>query len=75
MSPILIFPHHAEEKLVSAIDDLTAAVTQLTTDVQALIAAFQSSNDTSAIEAQTAALTTLDQEVVTANPPPAPPAG
>lgn len=50
---------------MAALDDLTAAVTQLSTDVQALIAKPTGTSDAQ-IEAVTASVQTLDAQVKTA---------
>ena len=49
---------------------LNAAIAQLQTDVNALVAAFQAASDQPAIDSATAAVDTIDSGVKAALPPP-----
>ena len=51
---------------MAAIDDLTAAVTKLNTDVDALIAAKATGVPAAQVEAQTQAIAAIDAKVVAA---------
>ena len=58
-----------QEKIMGDVSKLTAAVTKLSTDVDALLAA-QGASDQAAIDAQTTAVTAVDAKVVAATPAP-----
>lgn len=71
---LLISIRRMVKKNMADTTKLTAAVAQLGTDVSKLLAS--SANDQPAIDAATAAVTALDQQVVTSTPAaPAAPAG
>lgn len=59
---------------MAAIDDLNAAVSKLTTDVQTLISLHQAANQDPAITAATQNVTALDTQVESVVAPPPPPA-
>ena len=58
---------------MAAIDDLNAAVSKLTTDVQTLISLHQAANQDPAITAATQNVTALDAQVESVVAPPTPP--
>ena len=60
-----------ETQMSAATDALTAAVTQLGTDVDALIALQQAADQTPAVEAATAAVQAVDAKVTAITAPPA----